>query len=263
MADKDDKKKEETQLADFTTINPEDLAPELKQLYKSMQADYTRKTQEIATRKKEFDDKESTWQDKLKAYGAAEQELQQWRDWYQSLAEDDGKKTATDSQAATDTKAAKPGELSYLDEPGSEALQKYVNELKTSHTTELSGLKEELKGLRAALRDTTDQTSRMFNYHAQLNELGARYPKLNKKELLDYALKTGQPDLERAYKDLHQDDLIEVEVEKRLKEREKELRTQGIRGPGQQVILRTKEGTPKSFEEANEMILRERAAQGL
>lgn len=32
----------------FTNINPDDLPPELQQVYKSMQADYTRKTQEVA-----------------------------------------------------------------------------------------------------------------------------------------------------------------------------------------------------------------------
>jgi hypothetical protein len=103
----------------------------------------------------------------------------------------------------------------------------------------------------------------MFNYHAQLNELRERFPGLNKQELLDYALKTGQPDLEAAYKTLHQDDLIESEVQKRLEEKLKVERTKGIRGPGQQVILKHKTGTPKTFEEANEMILNERAAAGL
>lgn len=36
----------------FTSINPEDLPDELKHIYKSMQADYTRKTQEIAPYRK-------------------------------------------------------------------------------------------------------------------------------------------------------------------------------------------------------------------
>jgi hypothetical protein len=38
----------EPEVVRFTDINPEDLPPELKPVYKSMQADYTRKTQEVA-----------------------------------------------------------------------------------------------------------------------------------------------------------------------------------------------------------------------
>ena len=250
--------KEET-IADFTTINPEDLAPELKQLYKSMQADYTRKTQDLSTRRQEYTDKETQWEDKLKSFGAAEQELTQWRDWYKSLSENENETT---KKAETQT-LAKSQELSYLQEPGQEELRKHLEGLQTSHSTEVKGLQEEIRAIRATLKDTTDQTSRMFNYHAQLNELGSKYKGLNKQELLDYALKSGQPDLERAYKDLHQDDLIEIEVARRLEDKLKEQRTQGIRGPGQQVILRSKQGTPKSFDEANEQILQERAAQGL
>jgi len=248
-----------SQVENFTSIDPEALPEDLKKLYKSMQADYTRKTQEIASRRKEYDERENQWKDQLKTYGSVEQEVTQWRDWYKNLTEQSEQQKAGQQQVAT-----KPAEdLSYLDEPDSEGLKKYLAEIQTSYSQNLNTLKDEITNLRAALHDTTDRTSRMFNYHAQLNELGTKYKDLNKKELLDYALKTGQPDLDKAYKDLHQDDFIESEVEKRLAEKEKEWRTRGIRGPGQQVILRPHKEGPKSFAEASEQIVKERAAQGL
>lgn len=246
---KEDTPTEET----FTSIDPQTLPEDLQKLYKSMQADYTRKTQDIASRRKEYDDRENQWAERIKTYGSVEQEVQQWRDWYKSLSEKETEKAQTPST----------NELSYLDEPDSEGLKKYLADLQTNTSNTVKSLQEEITSLKAALTDTTDRTSRMFNYHAQLNELGTRYKDLDKKELLDYALKTGQPDLEKAYKDLHQDALIEQEVAKRLEEREKELRTRGIKGPGQQVIVRKSSDAPKSFTEATEQILKERAAQGL
>jgi len=264
MAEDTTKTDEET-LEDFTTINPEDLAPELKTLYKSMQADYTRKTQDIAARTKEYADREAVWEEKVKAYGAAEQELQQWRDWYQSLQDEGGTATDTTTSDSTQTLQAQDSTLdtTYLNEPENAELRKYLTELQSTHASELTAMREELKSVQEALRSTTDQTSRMFNYHAQLNELGEKYPKLNKQELLDHALKNGQPDLERAYKDLHQDELIDAEVEKRLEARINEARTKGIRGPGQKVIFQTPKNTPKTFGQATESILDERASAGL
>uniref|UniRef100_A0A6M3K6Z6 Uncharacterized protein n=1 Tax=viral metagenome TaxID=1070528 RepID=A0A6M3K6Z6_9ZZZZ len=256
MTDEKDEKDKKPEHDAFTSIDPEKLAPELKELYKSMQADYTRKTQSLASLKSEITEKESKWQDKLKEYGAVEQEVQQWRNWYASLDDKDHDKV-TDQ-------AKKAGDLpTYLDEPDAEGLNKYVKDLRSTYDGELASLKKEIESLHSVLRDTSDQTSKMFNYHAQLTELGGKYKDLNKQELLEHALKTGQPDLEKAYRDLHQDKLIEAEVEKRVKEEVEKRRTQGIQGPGRQVIVRTKEGTPKTYTEATEQILRERAAKGL
>jgi len=254
--DKQTQEANSQQEENFASIDPETLPDELKSLYKSMQADYTRKTQDLSSRRKEYDEREKQWQEQLKTYGAVEQEVEQWRNWYKSLEEqaDDQQPTPKQEQLA---------DVNYLDEPDSDGLKKYLTEMQDKYSTTVSSLREEIASLKASLSDTTNRTSRMFNYHAQLNELGQKYKDLNKQELLEYALKTGQPDLDKAYKDLHQDDFIEQEVERRLADKEKELRTRGIRGPGQQVILKRSESSPKSFTEASEQVLRERAAQGL
>lgn len=46
---------EVAQNTDFTSIDPSTLDPQLQAIYKSLQADYTRKTQEIANQRREFE----------------------------------------------------------------------------------------------------------------------------------------------------------------------------------------------------------------
>ena len=245
----------------FSSIDPETLAPELKQIYKGMQGDYTRKTQDLSARRTEFDDKESQFETKLKEYGAVEQEVKQWRDWYASLEEDPDKGTKQTKQTVDpDTTTTTPN---YLDEPGSEGIPKYLGEQLADRDNKIEGLETLVEKLQTTVQDSTDQTSRMFSYHAQLNDLAVQYPDLNKQELLDYALKAGQMDLTKAYKDLHQDDLIEEQVKQRVEEELQKQRTQGIRGPGQQILVKPGKDTPKTFEDATQSIIDERAAQGL
>jgi len=243
----------------FSSIDPETLAPELKQLFKGMQADYTRKTQDLAGKRKEFEEKETGFEDKLKEYGAVEQEVKQWRDWYAGLEENPDPGTP-------DPKAdpvIDPKTPNYLDEPGSEGVKKYLDDWTQSRDKENTELKTLVETLQEQIKDTTNQTSRMFSYHAQLNDLAGQYPELDKQELLDHALKAGQMDLTKAYKDLHQDELIDEEVKKRVEEELKKQRTQGIRGPGQQVIVKPGKDVPKNFDEATQSILDERATAGL
>jgi len=262
MAELDGTKNDETEnLKDlFSAIDPETLAPELKQIYKGMQADYTRKTQDLSGRRKEFEDKETGFEDKLKEYGAVEQEVKQWRDWYAGLEENPDPKAdpKTDPDPATDPKTP-----NYLDEPGSEGVQKYLSEQLADRDTKIDGLTTLVEKLQTTVKDTTDQTSRMFSYHAQLNDLAGQHKDLDKQELLDYALKAGQMDLTKAYKDLHQDELIEAQVKERVEEELTKQRTQGIRGTGQQILVKPGKDTPKSFEEATQSILNDRAAQGM
>jgi hypothetical protein len=263
MTELEEQKDEQTINKDelFSSLDPETLAPELKQIYKGMQADYTRKTQDVAGRRKEFDDRETQFEDKLKEYGAVEQEVKQWRDWYANLEENPDNGTG---EPKTTTPAEPTGQTpNYLEEPGMENVKKYVTDLTSKHDGELTAVKSEVEKLQTMLKDNTDQTSRMFSYHAQLNDLAGEYKDLNKQELLDYALKAGQMDLTKAYKDLHQDDLIEEQVKVRVEEELKKQRTQGIRGPGQQILVKRGKDTHKTFEEATQSILDDRAAKGL
>jgi len=235
-------------------INPENLSDELKEVYKSMQADYTRKTQAIADEQKQFQEERTGFEEKLKEFGAVENEVQQWRQWYANL-----ETTIDDDDTKVDLENLNLNSTDDLnDDPTKHALsevQKILDEKFSTYDQRFSTLEQSLK-------DTSDQTGRMFSYNAQLNELSSEFPSLNRKELLDYALENGQTDLRKAYEDLHRDEIINAEVEKRLKLKEAEDRTAGITGTGKQVILKSGDGVPKSFAEASEQVLKQRASEG-
>jgi len=133
-------------------------------------------------------------------------------------------------------------------------VREYLKQFQASQSSTVNNLKQEIDHLKTALKQTTDQTSRMFNYQSQLGELEREYEGLDKQKVLDHALKIGQPDLKKAYSDLYHDDLIQREVEKRLQEELAKQRTQGIRAGAQQVIVRRRENAPKTFAEASEQI---------
>lgn len=234
----------------FTEIDPETLSDDLKAIYKSMQADYTQKTQGIASIRKEFADKEAQFEEKLKSYGAVENEVKQWRDWYKQLEEQ-----TKDDKSDMNVDLDKLDLDSNNDNPtnANAGLSKMIKTLEQ----QIEGLKGELTSVHSGLKDSRDQTNKMFSYQAQLNELADKYPGLNKQEVLDHALDIGQTNLEKAYKDLKQDDLIQAEVDRRVKEELDKERTSGIttNGPGHQVVMRSNENTPKTFAEASEQIL--------
>lgn len=249
MADDDKTKNRNTDLEKFTDLDPEKLPEELKSIYKSMQADYTRKTQAIADLKKDFAEKETEFQDKLKSFGAVEQEVKQWRDWYKQLEEQ-----ATGDDKTGDLKNDDL-DLTKLDDSDTNAgLVKLIKGIEQK----IADLEGELASVSGSVTDSRNMTNRMFNYQAQLDELTGKYSSVDKKKVLDHALKTGQTNLEKAYRDLYQDDIIQAEVDRRLEEeRKKDRASTGIKTPGQKIVVRSSEGTPKTFAEASEQILKQ------
>jgi len=242
----------------FSSVDINTLAPELQTIYKGFQGDYTRKTQDLATRRKEFEAKETEFESKLVGSGELKQEVKQWRDWYASLEDSESGKTEQNQQTlTTDTTT------NYLDEPGLEPVKKYLSEFEATKGKELTALKATVEQLQSVIKDTTDQTSKMFSYHAQLNDLAGQHKDLDKQKLLDFALENGHLDLTKAYNTLYQDDIIADRVKQGVEEELKKQRTQGIRGTGQQVIVRQGKDTPKTFEEATQSILDERATLGI
>lgn len=232
-------------------INPNELAPELQQLYKSMQADYTRKTQTLAELRKESQAKEQEYMQRLQNYGAMEQEVTQWREWYKSL-EDTTKNEDEQAQKAKEEELR--AQLS-KGEPAANA------EMLRKLEEQISGLKSELLNAQKAMTDSSKRVDRMFNYQAQLTDLASKHPSLDKQKLLDHALKTNQLDLEKAYMDLYRNDIVEEEVQRRLKEELAKVRTDGIHSSSRPVIVKRSD-KPLSWEEATESIIKERAIQG-
>jgi len=234
-------KKDET----FTNLDPATLTPELQEIYKSMQAGFTKKTQEFSDRSKEFTTKEQKWEEELKTFGAVEQENKKWHEWYQNLQEEDDSVIEVQPETALSDAATEQ----------SPEVREILKQFQDSQSSSVNNLQQEIDGLKAALKNTTDQTSRMFNYQSQLGDLEKEYTDIDKQKVLDHALKIGQPDLKKAYSDLYHDDLLEHEVQKRLTEELAKQRTQGIRSNAQQIIVKSKNNAPKSFAQATEQIV--------
>lgn len=256
MADKDTPKTEDQGASGFTDVDPEKLPDELKSVYKSMQADYTRKTQALAETRKEFETREQRLQEQLKDYGATEQELQQWREWYRSLEEEAEHVPAAGNLGGTrqDDKPAPSGQDG--DGTSSPDFTRVATTVEALNA-KIAELEGQLTGVNESLRQSRNQTNRMFVYHDQLNKLEQDYGKIDRKKILDHALQAGYTDLTKAYRDLYQDDLIQSEVDKRVAEELKKQRTATAVKSGQQVIFKPKEGRPKNWEEATAAALRD------
>lgn len=233
---------------EFSKIDPSTLPPELQQLYKEMQADYTRKAQEVAEQRKGFDTERQRYEETLQQYGGMKQEIEQWRQWYSALeaeANRDGQSnpdTSTDDFTSDTTDAATMSKIAKLEQT-------------------IEGLKGQLENVNSTVATTTDRTGRMFAFHAQLADLQREHPDLDRDKLLAHATEKKITDLKQAYEDLYRDDIINVEVEKRLADRLKEERAKIFVGSGRQVVIKPSDGA-KSFDEATQQILDERAADG-
>ena len=246
---------DDTMNENFTDLNPDELPDELQKLYKNFQSDYTKKMQAIADERRRYDTERQQFEDKLKTYGAMEQEVRHWRDWYENL----------EQQALNSSQPNAPTQSDFTLDEDTTDMNANKDELMKQYRTlqdTVKALEDKLSGVEGSLKASTDQTTRMFAYKSQLDDLIRQHPNIERDKLVDHALQNGFTDLGRAYDDLYRDEIINAEVEKRLGERLAEERTKGIHGTGRQVILRPRSDGPKTFAEATESIVNELAAQG-
>ena len=266
MSKPDEKKPDQNKDDVFTNIDPATLDPELQGIYKSMQADYTRKTQQIAEMKKDFDKKGTEFEGKLKNLGALEQEVNQWRNWYAYLQES-GNPDNQDPGVQDPNGNLNPNNdlddnflLNSLNGDGNpqNAQDPRVQALQD----EITSLKENIMSLSEAIKGSEDQTQRLFNYHSQLTDLKSKHDDLDQRALLDHALKNGFTDLNKAYEDLYHEDIFNAAVEARVNEELNKTRVSNLIGNSRRLIVKPSKDTPKTFTEATEQILQERAAGG-
>lgn len=233
----------------FTKIDPNSLPDELKSTYKEMQADYTRKTQEVAELRKQFEAEQQRYEDQLKQFGGLQQEVNHWRQWYSTLSDDSNIDPTMD-----DPSISEPTDTN-KDDPN----LKKIAALEKA----LSDLQAKIDGTESTIQSTADRTNRMFAFHTQLSDLMREHPDLDRDKLVQHAVDNNFTDLQAAFEHLYRDDIINNEVEKRLQERLKEERAKGLSGTGRQVIITPSKDGPKSLGEATQSIINERAASGV
>jgi len=239
----------------FTNINPETLSPELKELYKSMQGDYTRKRQEDSTARKDAEKRAQELTEKTKNLPAIENEVTQWRQWYADLEREAEADMTTMPKYEPDLNNLG---VDYTEEP---EVAKLLKDL----SGKVGSLSTELGSVRQALANSESKVQRMFDFQGQLSDLSSKHTDLDKQALLDHALKIGQTNLEKAYKDLYFDDIIAKAADELALKKIEEQRTAGIHSAGrnvQQVIRAKRDSVPKSFDEATEQIIQKKAQEG-
>jgi hypothetical protein len=239
----------------FSKIDPNSLPPELQSLYKEMQADYTRKATELAEQRKQGEQERQRYEEQLKTYGGMEQELQHWRQWYEHISANPEalRGGQQDSGVLSDMEEGD----NYVD-PSDRTVQQVTTLQKT-----IDELKQQFESVQGTINATSDRTGRMFAYHTQLSDLMREHPEVDRDKLVQHAVNRGMTDLKAAYEDLYRDDIINSEVEKRLEARLREERAKGITGAGRQVVVRPHKDGPRSFSEATQSILDQRASEGL
>jgi chromosome segregation ATPase len=233
----------------FKAIDRDKLTPEFQTVYdqlteahKNMQADYTKKTTEIATQVKESE----TLRGQLSAY---EQSLQAKTGQVNQLA-----KTLDDWNNWYDTVYKKDSE-------GVESAVKGIGGEPIVEKDRVEKLESMLTTLTKNYKETVDDLNQRLGFVVQLNEL--RTQKGNKFEsakVLKTALDNGLTDLAKAHDIAYQEDLfkerVDLEVAERVKaELDKQKKTlvgQGRGVPDYVTFSRPK--APRSYSEARSSI---------
>ncbi len=264
MAD-DDKNTQTTEDDLFKGLTPiNELDGELQKIAKSMQGDYTRKTQALADQRKTLEDQlkniegeRSTFADQLKTMGQLEQEVKQWRDWHESLTDtdNDNQDPLLDKIDSNDPTNSDKGDTQNA------ALLETIKSL----DAKIEALNSGIEDTRKSVTDTRNSTTQMFKYMSEMQDIVKADADVDQEALLKHALDKGQTDLQVAYDDLYRDKIIQTKVDELLKLRLEEERTKGPSSStvGKQVIVKPHKDVPKTFTDAAQSVLDERAAKGL
>ena len=262
----------------FTGINPEDLAPELQQLYKMMQRDYTKKRQAESQELKELKtavqqmraavEERDKFIEESKLYiTTLEDANMKWRQWHDS----------TEEQRQKFEAAAKGGNGN-----GQQQQQQFTKqEQEILRADPANFTKEQLSkldeyfsnkfgGTFQELGDELKKVKTQLKFSNQLNDIFRKWGndkdlKVDQDAILKKAIERGDPDAMAAFQDLYGETLrkkeVDAEVERRWQEKlesEKKTALEGISRP--QTFYTRPEQVPRSYEEATAMTLGEIAA---
>lgn len=242
----------------FTNIDPSTLHDDLQPFYKSMQADYTRKTQDVAELRKQAEGVVDENKKLTEQIGALKEANIRWQQWYDELEEEKRQDAENQKKKADDDFHNLPKNSDVGDD---EKIAKIIE----NYDAKIESLVNEITSLKQSKSDDVQKFERMFSYHAQLNELARKDPDLEREKLLAFAAERGYTNLEDAYKAMYSDKLMEVEVQKRVDQKLKEMRTDGVHSTATRKILetpKTEDGKRPSFSGATENIVKELASEG-
>lgn len=252
----------------FTGINPNELPPELLPLYKSMQADYTRKTQEAKAKMEEAERRVQEMEQQLQEItqnitqindyvAALEDANKKWEEWYERHKLEDEQLLKGTQQQQQLTKQ----EVEVLSTDKSKLSEEALKQLDEYFINKYGKTFEQLA-------DGLNKVSKQLGFKLQLDEVVRKYskdiPDIDVQRVLKTAVETGTLDAKEAFERAYSNELLELEVKKRVEQRLKEIeeanRTKVLEGSsaniGQHIYVPRTEG-PRTYEEATQSILQE------
>jgi hypothetical protein len=226
----------------FWNGDPNQLAPDLQAIYKNMQADYVRKTQEIAARQREYEAQLARARDIEQAYnnlyGQYQQQLQNWQQWaptLQRLADPAVWSQVESILTGQQSSQATPASIVGDDEFVTGAV--LANRLNQFASALVNGLRTELA--QALGQTVREQMQWIQNYHQlsdelrrlEMEHLYGLTPRENAafdaRELLRTAAEKGLTDLRSAYQLRYGSDQIRQRWEEERKRIEQEAFERG------------------------------------
>ncbi len=259
----------------FSGINPDELDPALKQLYKSMQADYTRKRQEDADSKKAAEDRATQLEEEhtklVEQYNATREytgqleeanvKWQQWFDSNQSSDEDGGDENANNQDGDGNMNA----NANASPDSGNANVNLDVDARIAAVTSRYDKGIQELSNNQAKLE-------KQLGFSLQLSEIEKEHGsdfEIDRQRIVKTAIDMGTDDLSAAFQTAYQPEIIQKKVDagvaEKLKETEEANKQSIIDGAGraaEPTYYTRPENAPRTYPEATKQIAQELAAKG-
>lgn len=259
----------------FTSINPDELSPELQQVYKMLQRDYTKKRQEESGRVKDAEERLQAQEAQLRelstnfeavrdyARGVEDNNLK-WQEWYKYQQEQEQAKAQLGNQTQTPKQAV----------PGMSATDRQL--LQQANAGELSSAQLEqfekyfLGKFGSTMQSLTDGLSKMeqkLGYSMQLNELlrtRGREFDIDPKRIVDAAVSMGTTKLDEAFEKAYSTEIEDKkksawleEAKKTWEAEQKSTALEGLSRQKTETFYTRPADTPRSYEEAGQKIAEE------
>jgi hypothetical protein len=235
---------DELEFATKEDLEAIEKSPELKKVYNAMKAGVTKKFQEWAEKRKEL---ENTAKE-------LENRIYEWEDWYASAFPEGWQ---SQEQLTQPTQPTQSSQLTQSrNEPTIAELIDAINKAGAVFERRLNDLASQQQRL-----------SNAFTLSLDLIEQKFQNPQMDIVKVLETARDKGLGDLKTAYDIAYRDELLNKQVEERVKkaleEKEAERRKTLETGSGTvPLTLERPKEAPKSFTEATQQFLKERAVEG-
>jgi len=222
--------------------------PQLKKVHQAMLSGVNKKFQEWASDRKQLQQAVESLNSKVRELDGG---LSEWEEWFTN-----NKDSLMNLGKPDDGNQPKNQRGGREREGGDEGvLEKRFNQLVQTFNQAGSRIEQRIGHM-----------GKMLSLSMQLNDLYRKNPEMDGEKVLDTALKSGITDLSRAYQDTYHDDILNKQVEERLKPRiDEEMAkrtTQVETGSGAvPLTFETLKQSPKSWNEAGQQFLEERAKE--